>query len=416
VPPSAGSPPLIEDARRLALSAGVRLDDSTAKTARLDVYRKQTHRVRSRFFHAMAYLNAGVAQWQTGPDFIGGSRLHLLFEEWRVAWSPLVEARLIELASDGGTVLDVCMVHLRREEVALAEKGKGRSASAAAMLLTRACTIGLHARLPQLIDTISAHLDDDASCESVVDCGHRLLNLWRAREPLGVQQNPQLLQLLQRVWPAALFLAPNIGADAGGVKLLLSLRELGRLLETLTVDNAEGADVAIDARQMQAVLQRFVDNPHCAAAVAGAAAALLFIDGHWDEAPFNRTTQQRFGAGSTASDSVQFLGGVMAAAPELLLRLPDLLAGMDNIVRGWDDDAFLAHLPDLRQTFTALKPQESAALGAQIAKLHGLAESAADQLLQMHDETSEADLMRGARLQQALATCLQRDGLGGWLK
>ncbi len=414
VPPSAGSPPLIEDARRLALAAGVRLDDSTSKLARLDVYRKASHRVRSRFFHAMAYLNTGVAQWQSGPDFIGGSRLHLLFEEWRVAWSPMVEARLIELSSDGATVLEVCLAQLRREEAALANHGSGRSASAAAMLLLRACTVGLHSKLPQLMQTISAHLDDDASCESVVDCGHRLLTLWRAREPLGVQQNPQLLKLLERVWPAALFLAPNIAVGSGeAVKLLLSLRELGRLLDSL---QSEGVQIAIDTNQLQAALQRFTQDALTAPAVAGAAAALLFIDGTWDEAAFNRSTHQRFGAGSVPADSVAFLGGVMAAAPELLLRLPDLLAGMDSIVRGWDDTAFLAHLPDLRQTFTALKPQESAALATQIAKFHGITDDDVAQLLQMHDEITEADLMQGARLQQALAVCLQRDGLGGWLK
>ncbi len=424
VPPSAGSPPLIEDARRLALAAGIRLDDSTSKLARLDVYRKPSHRLRSRFFHAMAYLNTGVAQWQSGPDFIGGSRLHLLFEEWRVAWSPMVEARLVELSSDGATVLEVCLAQLLREEAALTTHGAGRSASAAALLLVRACTVGLHNKLPQLMQTISAHLDEDASCESVVDCGHRLLTLWRAREPLGVQQNPQLLKLLERVWPAALFLAPNIAIDAAGaggssgggreaVMLLLSLRELGSLLASL---QADGQQIAIDTNQLQAALQRFTQDTRTAPAVAGAAAAILFIDGAWDEVAFNRSTHQRFGAGGVPADSVAFLGGVMAAAPELLLRLPNLLAGMDSIVCGWDDDAFLAHLPDLRQTFTALKPQESAALASQIAKFHGITEDDAAQLLQRHDDTTEADLMQGTHLQQALAACLQRDGLGGWLQ
>jgi len=79
VPPSTGSPPLIEDARRLARAAGIRLDDSTARVARLDLYRKPSHRQRSRFFHAMAYLDTGLAQWQMGPDFLGNSRLNVLF-------------------------------------------------------------------------------------------------------------------------------------------------------------------------------------------------------------------------------------------------------------------------------------------------------------------------------------------------
>ncbi len=35
----------------------------------------------------MQYLDARLAQWQGGPDFLHGTRLELLFEEWRYAWT-----------------------------------------------------------------------------------------------------------------------------------------------------------------------------------------------------------------------------------------------------------------------------------------------------------------------------------------
>lgn len=414
VPPSAGSPPLIEDARRLARAAGVRLDDSTPRVARLDLYRKPSHRERSRYFHAMAYLDAGLGQWVAGPDFLGNSRLHLLFEEWRAAWSPLVEARLIELAADGASVEAVCMAKLHREELALADKGRGRSASAAVMLLLRACLIGLQSRLPQLLGMLSAHLDEDASLGSVVDCGHRLVTLWRAREPLGVQQHPQLRTLLERVWPAALFLLPDLaqcdeGGEAKAIRQLLSLRELGRLLAAL--DDAGGAPADLDL--LRAQLDRFATRA-AAPGVCGASAALLYLDGHWDEHALDAVLRRRFGAGAEPRDAVRFLHGVMTAAPELLLRLPALLDGLDQLVRGWDAEAFVAHLPDLRQVFTALKPQETSDLAARVARLHG-AEDEGASLMQTHYETSEEDLHAGARLELSLAACLRRDGLGSWL-
>lgn len=422
VPPSAGSPPLIEDARRLARRAGVRLDDSTARVARLDLYRKPSHRERSRFFHAMAYLDAGLGSWLAGPDFIGNSRLHLLFEEWRAAWSPLVEARLIELAAEGASVEAVCMARLRREEAALSAEGRGRSASAAVTLLLRACLIGLQPRLPQLLSMLATHLDEDAVLASVVDCGHRLVTLWRAREPLGVQQHPQLRRLLERVWPAALFLLPDIGpsgedAEAGAVRQLLSLRELGRLLGSLQQElGAEGAEGAVDLDLLRAQLERFATGAAVAPGVAGAAAALLYLDGHWDEHALDTVVRQRFGAGAEPREAVRFLHGVMAAAPELLLRLPALLEGLDGLVRGWEADAFVAHLPDLRQAFTRLKPQETADLASRLAALHGADEAAAGSLQRMHYETTEEDLHEGMQLQLALAECLRRDGLGDWLE
>ena len=44
----------------------------------------------------------------------------------------------------------------------------------------------------------------------LVVVGAGVFTLWRAREPLGVQQHPELRRLLARVWPAALFLLPNL--------------------------------------------------------------------------------------------------------------------------------------------------------------------------------------------------------------
>lgn len=417
VPPSAGSPPLIEDARRLARAAGVRLDDSSARTVRLDLYRKPSHRVRSRFLHAMAYLDAGLAQWVAGPDFMAGSRLNMLFEEWRAAWSPLVEARLIALASDGASVEAVCLARLLREEAALSDQGRGRSASAAVALLQRACLVGLHARLPQLLALLSEHLGEDASLSSVVECGHRLVTLWRAREPLGVQQNPQLRDLLLRVWPAALYLLPPLAqtapdAQEPAVRLLLSLRELGRLLASLDDRDAP----RIDAKLLVEHLERFATGAGCAPGVAGAATALLYLDGHWDDAALDAVVRQRFGPGALPQEAVQFLNGMMTAAPELLLRLPALLQGLDALVRQWDDEAFVAHLPDLRQAFTGLRPQETADLATKVARLHGTDEATAASLAGMHYETTEEDLHAGLRLQALLEASLQRDGLQHWIR
>ncbi len=420
VPPSAGSPPLIEDARRLARAAGVRLDDSTARVARLDLYRKPVHRERSRFFHAMAYLEAGLGTWLAGPDFLGNSRLHLLFEEWRVAWSPLVEARLIELAEQGSSVEAVCLARLRREELALAEQGRGRSASAAVMLLLRACLLGLQSRLPELLAMLSDHLDEDADLGSVVGCGHRLVTLWRAREPLGVQGHPQLGRLLARVWPAALYLLPNLAAgdenaEAGAVQQLLSLRELGRLLAGLEPEaGGEAAAQAVDLALLHAQLDRFATGAGVPPGVAGAAAALLYLDGHWDEITLVRLVACRFGPGAEPREAVRFLKGLMAAAPELLTRLPELVEGLDALVRDWDEASFIAHLPDLRQAFTGLRPQETDQLALRVAQLHGAQDSVAQTLATVHHETSEQDLLAGAQLELALAACLRRDGLGTW--
>lgn len=232
------------------------------------------------------------------------------------------------------------------------------------------------------------------------------------REPLGVQQHPQLHALLQRVWPAALFLLPNLAqcdenAEAESIRQLGSLRELEGLLRKL--DPLQSVDTA----PFHAKLNRFATTPTTAPGIAGAAAALLFLDGAWSEAELEAVLRQRFGTGAVASDAVRFLSGIMSTAPELLLRIPTLLSSMDELVRQWDDEAFMSYLPDLRKSFTALRPQETAELATRLGAVHGIADHSS--LVKMNYETTEQDLHAGLQLQRLLADCLRRDGLSGWL-
>ena len=415
VPPSAGSPPLVEDARAEARRHGLRLDDGEQRQARLDLYRKDRHRARSRYFQLMQYLDTGLARWQGGPDFLSGSRLELLFEEWSYAWTPLVEARLIELAADGATLAEVALARLLREEQALGAAGKARSAGSAAALLVRACVIGLHERLPDLLALLGRHLDDDPDFSSVVACGHALVTLWRAREPLGVRAHPGVLQLMRRVWPAALFLLPGLAdtapdAESAQVGQLLALREFGRAARGALA--AEDAGLAFELADLHRHLAALTQRRDGAPGICGAAAALLFIDGAWDERQLSLLLEQRFGTGVTPQDAVRFLSGLMAAAPELLLTQAGLRRSFNTLVGGWDEDSFIHYLPDLRLAFTGLKPQETGELAEALAVLNGAAPDALQ--AELHYDVSESEMLAGGRLNAALLACLQRDGLGGW--
>ena len=405
LPPSSGSPPLLEDARRQAALHGLRLDDSRPRTVRLDLYRKERHRRRSRFLHMMDYLGCPAGQWRSGPDFAGGSRLELLIEEWEVAWTPLVEARLIELAAQGPTLADAALARLRREQAALADQGQARSSSAAVRLLTRACVIGLHQQLPALLSLLAAHLDEDPDPASVIDCAHQLLALRRARAPLGVQDSPELGELLLRAWPAALYLLPRLaeardGQDLDAVRSLVALRAFFRALPEL-----------LDPEPWRAALERLARTPG-APAVSSAAGAILFLDGAWDDAGLAAALLPHFGPGASADQAVRALSGLMAAAPELLLTLPRLRTELDRIIGAWDEQTFIAHLPDLRLAFAQLKPQETARLADTLAQTHAGLDA---ELAEAHYAVSEADLAAGSVLQLALAGCLERDGLAGWL-
>lgn len=434
IPPGAGSPPLVEDARRRARALGLRFDDSVPRKVRLDLYRKPAHRLRSRFFQAMRYLECPLVRHLSGPDFYGNAQLHLLFEEWEVAWSPLVEARLIELSSSGASVEALCLKRLEDDARALEAAGAARSASAAVALLLRACLIGLHGRLPRLFELLSTQLDEDASLASVIDCGHRLLTLWRAREPLGVQGHPLLASLLDRVWPAAMFLLAEItcgdeDAESERIGQLLSLRELGQLLaRTEGGEQRNGAahtprvlpsgrgqpEKLTDFAIFHARLSALLGDPATAPGIRGAAVAMLFLDGLGDEALLDQQLLLHFSPGVPEHHAVRFLGGLMQAAPELVLRLPSLLQRLDALIADWETEDFVAHLPDLRFAFTRLKPQESARLAETVVAFHGYGPAEAAALQPWHTEVSEAEMLQGSRLQHVLVQELQRDGLDAW--
>jgi hypothetical protein len=407
IPPSGGSPPLLEDARRRARALGIRLDDSTARTVRLDLYRKESHRQRSRFLHLLDYLGVPAAQWRAGPDFAGAARLELLIEEWQVAWTPVVEARLIELAADGTTLPGVALARLRREEALLAAEGRGRSAGAAVGLLVRACLIGLQPRLPHLLALLGRHLAEDPELASVTACAHQLLTLWRAREPLGVQDHPDVLALLRQAWTCSLALLPGLAGvradgEAAAVRNLVDLRAIRAALADKHNE---------DGPAWHGALERLAAADGVPG-VAMAAGALLFLDGAWPDARLAAALAPHFGPGADAAAAVRALSGLMAAAPELLLTQPRLQDDLDRILGGWDDATFLHYLPDLRLSFAQLKPQETARLAESLARTHAGLD---DDLAALHRDVSETDAAAGAALQAALAATLRRDGLGHWL-
>lgn len=413
VPPSAGSPPLLEDARRSAHRMGFRLDDSLPRNVRLDIYRKEKHRACSRFLHLMTYLGTGVGEWQSGPDFMANTRLELLTEEWRVGWSPLVEARLIELAPTGTTLIDAAMACLRSEEAALGAQGKARNAAHAVRLLTRACVIGLHQRIASLLAMLAVHLEEDANPISMIVCGHRLLILWRASEPLGVQDHDQLRALLLRAWSGALYLLPQLAdadanAEAAAIDGMLSLRALHHALRVMDDDVLAGEPSAWHQQ-----LESIVAARGAASGVCSAAATLLFLDGAWNEDRLGALLANSFGPGAEADQAVRALKGMMAAAPELLVTQAGLRQQVNAILGRWDEHTFISYLPDLRHAFAQLKPQETATLAEALA---GMSAGAETSLAQTHYAATEADLLAGATLQAALADCLVRDGLERWAR
>ena len=408
---STQTPPLLAQVYELAKIHRFKLDETTSKRAKLDVFRNQKHRLRSRFLHLLEFLQVGFAKSVSGPDFLGGGRLHLLFEEWDYAWTPHVEAQLIGLSELGSDLNTIAVQKLLQLKETFSQSGQGRSSHLAVQLLIRAALMGLHKQIPILFAEIQQYLPNDPDLDSVIQCGQKLLNLWTGKDFLAFQQQPELKGLLEQVIPSALFLLSQLATPPADqqqqiLNQVLQLRNLSKQIQRVVEGEADWLT------QFYQTLARLHTDWQKLDILAGAVDALRFIDGDLTEQNLQQSIQQHFGIGASPEHAVAYLSGMMQSAPELLLRYPAMAQLLNQLLLQWDEAAFVAILPDLRQAFTHFKPKETAAFAEQIAQLNDV--SSLD-ISQYMSEVSQAEMLQGVQLNQQLQQFLVDQNLQGWL-
>lgn len=408
---STQTPPLLAQVYELAKIHRFKLDETTSKRAKLDVFRNQKHRLRSRFLHLLEFLQVGFAKSVSGPDFLGGGRLHLLFEEWDYAWTPHVEAQLIGLSELGSDLNTIAVQKLLQLKETFSQSGQGRSSHLAVQLLIRAALMGLHKQIPILFAEIQQYLPNDPDLDSVIQCGQKLLNLWIGKDFLAFQQQPELKGLLEQVIPSALFLLSQLATPPADqqqqiLNQVLQLRNLSKQIQRVVEGEADWLT------QFYQTLARLHTDWQKLDILAGAVDALRFIDGDLTEQNLQQSIQQHFGIGASPEHAVAYLSGMMQSAPELLLRYPAMAQLLNQLLLQWDEAAFVAILPDLRQAFTHFKPKETAAFAEQIAQLNDV--SSLD-ISQYMSEVSQAEMLQGVQLNQQIQQFLVDQNLQGWL-
>jgi hypothetical protein len=409
VPPSAGSPPLLETVRATARRLGFELEFASRKRRELDIYRSERHRQASRFLHAMTFLETGFGARVSGPDFFSGYAEDLLFETWTVAWSPMVEARLIELSPLGDTIEAVAIALLQKHIGALREGADGRGASAAIRLLFTVCQIGLQERAGTILPLIETEIAGDADLASVTRALSELLVLWRARSVLGMVGSGEVERLVGVAYRRALYLMGDL-KDTREERLKEVLSGLATLRQV--VNSARQETAAVDGQLFTEAVEQRLDDA-LAPVLAGAVAALAYLAGVRNAAFLvERMRGHLGGAYPDAADNVAALNGMVAIAPELMWRVPELLAALDELVAGLDDERFIAQLPHLRLAFSALNPRETDEVAARIAAHHGAGGKAlpASVVYGLGEEELRANLGLSAKVRASLAA----DGLDDW--
>lgn len=408
VPPEAGVPPLVLDFRREAERHWLHTDDLEVHRITFDLYRQATHRAASRFLRRLGFLNVPFARLLAGPDFARGTGVQRLQEHWEYAWSPATEAALIEASVYGCGVEEAAAARLQQALGELEHTGQARSTAPAVGLLVAACQMGLHRHLDRAASLIERNVAEDAVFASVVAGLGQLVLLWQAREPLEAHHLALVPTLARILYQRACALVPALAGTTEEQRQDV-VQALGRLRELAALGQEEST---FDRDLLTGALGQLLRQPAAHAAVAGAAAGVLFSEGAMPEEELLRLVAGYLQAASSDwKVRTGFLQGLLALCRELAWRLPGLLDCLSALLATWDDGDFVQALPELRLAFATLTPRETDRVAGLVAARLG--KPALGDLVFRHASADEVQFH--LELQSAVADVLHSEHLDDWL-
>ena len=409
IPKGTLSPPLVSETYSLAKAFRFKLDDTLAKTSRLDVYRNKQHRLRSRFLHLLTFLEIHFAKPISGPNFLSGNQMDLLFEEWQYAWTPNVEGELIALSEKGTQLKSIALNKILAMEKQLEEQGVSRSSQSAVTLLMQAALIGLQQRIPTLFMLLDSYIQQDNKFESLVACGHKLVHLWRGRGFFDLAEDSGIKERINRVVQQIFFCLDQVSQGDEQQQehyfdALLSCRELITFIPEISPETNYSAE-------FYAQLNRLDGRLNHTPLIKGAVDAIRYLGGKIDESVLINEIQRTFSLGSDPELAIGYFIGIMRTAPELVVRLPLLIEQLNELLNGWDDARFIQVLPDLRFAFSQLTPKQN----AQMARVVAQKLSLETQDLTLHQtQFNQQELLQAMELEQKIQHQLIQQGVIGW--
>ncbi|MEM7250688.1 MAG: DUF5682 family protein [Pseudomonadota bacterium] len=408
IPPSVGTPPIVEDARSRAKRLRIDVSDGARRRRRLDIRRKPSHLAASRYFHAMNLIDANFAAREQGPDFVNDVHVDRLFEEWTYAWSPTVEGRLVELSVLGDTIESASLNLLHQRRAQMRAAGQGRDIAAMAALFVQGILAGLGAELGPFLRDVSNDVQAHADFSAVAQTLRRLHGLSNAAGPLALPPALALDQVCDSTYRRLVYLCddlPKTPAEA----IQPRIEALRLMMELLRAPGFE----RLDRNAFDEAISRVAEaNPP--PEILGAVLAIAL--------QANLKTVNDIGAALRGSfvgtlereqDRVGVLRGLLFTMPEILWRSETILEEVDRLLGDLSEERFLEQLPHIRLAFTSLNPREADQVAESLGRLHGGEASA---FMAHRTGVTEHDLERGVALERALARSLAGDHLTSWLE
>lgn len=407
VPLSAGTLPLVKDVRQRAMAHRFDLTDSQSRRRKLDIRRKPAHLATSRFLHGLKLLGVDFAQQEIGPDYVTGHRTELLFEEWRYAWSPLVEGQLIEHAVLGDKLEVACLARIYRARSEMVANGHAHDLPQMIDLLARGLLAGLGAELRAFLGLLSDDIQAHGSFETVTVGLQRLMFILRSAGPIGAPKTLDLRGTVQTAYARLIYLCDDLPAtrDEQIEDRLAAMRIITEILR-------DGADLGLDRSLLDEALNRVAAMPVPPVILGSVLSVCVQAGLRPAQELMNVLLGQLRGVSLEVEDQIGVLRGMLATCPALLWHTDGLLSAMDQFLTEIAEDQFLSLLPHLRLAFTALNPQETDRLACLIAEKHGLQLGA---IIAQNMSISADEVQAALKIEQAVVATLVQDGLQDWI-
>lgn len=364
--PKAGSPPILLDFDRQArehrlpgrpTGLSQRWSGTQAKkTVHLDLYARPAHRPKSAFLHRLRRLAIGYAAFVAGPDFTAGTNLARVRESWEVAWSPAVDAALLEAARLGSTVAEAAAAKLQEEALALADPPSARRAVS---LLTAALVMDFPHLAEDFVGRVDAAIDEDGDFAAVAEAFGGLAQLLGYRPILGAERHPAIERLAQRAFARAVWLIeflPGLPEGVGAERDEMVLSGLARMRHAVLAESIDGIDGERFLDALALVRDRLGPKP----LLEGAAVGVLRQAGRVHDADLLAAVENAVRntvAGPDASLG-SFLRGLFTMVRHAVHQGNALIDAISHCLQQLDEEHFRAALPELRWAFTLFPPRE----------------------------------------------------------
>jgi hypothetical protein len=316
---------------------------------------------RSAFLHRLVFLGLEIGTVARDASPFG----HSIFkEQWRLKWSPKLEATLIERNLHGDTV-ETAATTLLAESLGV----NAQEAGPACRKLVQAVDMDLPSLVAQAEQMTGYAIDHDDRFHSLADAVTSLLLLERYAAYRNMDKQ-RLAELLARCFDRACFALPEVASvpPEGWDEVVNGLLALAEpVVQRPDLD----ADLfAVHVQRAAAVSTM----PFLRGAFLGILTEMRRMKPDALAAELSAYARGGVDQQVVAGD---FLQGVLRVSKTaILLGAKSLVAAVDELLQAAQVDTFLCIVPRLRAAFETLHERQRDSVALHVAELYGLKESA----------------------------------------